>query len=153
MKILQIMMLGLGFISVANAANITIYYSPRCPHCHHARDFFKNDLIYEYDDLIVTEVDATSANNRAEFIGALEKCKYKSGGVPVMVIGEKCFQGYGDMLRDDLRAAVEVGLTEAQKQSAAANRKELQENRSAFVANHQGRLNAIVNKDGGAKKN
>ena len=153
MKLLRFVFLFMGFISVADAANITIYYSPRCPHCHHARDFFKNDLIYEYDDLIVTEIDATSANNRAEFIGALEKCKYKSGGVPVMVIGEKCFQGYGDMLRDDLRSAVEVDLTVAQKQSAATNRKELQENRSAFISNHQHRLNAIVNKDDGVKKN
>lgn len=151
MKFLKFAFLFLGFISVADAANITIYYSPSCPHCHHARDFFKNDLIYEYNDLIVTEIDATNANNRAEFMNTLEKCKYKSGGVPVMVIGEKCFQGYGDMLRDELRSAVEIDLTDAQKQSAIANRQELKNNRNAFISNHSDRLNAIVNT--GVKKN
>ena len=51
MKILQsALFLFVGLMSVANAADITIFYSPSCPHCHHARDFFKNELIYEYDD-------------------------------------------------------------------------------------------------------
>ena len=153
MKILQFAFLFMGFMSVANAANITIFYSPSCPHCHHARDFFKNDLIYEYNDLVVTEVNAPLADNRAEFLDTLKKCEYESGGVPVMVIGEKCFQGYADRLRDDIRKAVELDLSDAQKQSAAENRKSLGENRDAFVSAHSERLNAIVNKDDTVKKN
>ena len=37
---------GLAFIGTASAADITVYYSPTCPHCHHARDFISNNLIY-----------------------------------------------------------------------------------------------------------
>ena len=35
---------GIAFMGAASAANITIYYSPTCPHCHHARDFINNNL-------------------------------------------------------------------------------------------------------------
>jgi len=143
MKKVGFALLCMGIVSVAGAADITIFYSPSCPHCHHARDFINNDLIYEYDSLSVMEVDATTAENRQEFIDALKKCKYESGGVPVMVIGEKCFQGYGDGLRDDLRAAVEVDLTDAQKQAATNNRNEMQNNKENFVAAHQNRKDAV----------
>ena len=153
MKFLQFAFLFMGFMSVANAANITIYYSPSCPHCHHARDFFKNDLIYEYNDLVVTEINATLADNRQAFFDALKKCEYESGGVPVMVIGDKCFQGYADGLRDEIRKSVEIDLTDAQKQSAVANRKSLSENHDAFVSAHTERLKAIINKDEAVKKN
>lgn len=154
MKLLQSALLFfVGIMSVANAADITIFYSPSCPHCHHARDFIKNELIYEYNDLNVVEINATLSDNRQKFMDALKKCEYKSGGVPVMVIGNECFQGYGDSVRDVMRAAVESDLTDAQKQSAQSNRKELNANRDAFVAGHTERLNAITNLDEDVKKN
>ena len=49
--------LGLTFVGAASAADITIYYSPSCPHCHHARDFISNTLVYEYPELKVTAVN------------------------------------------------------------------------------------------------
>lgn len=154
MKLLQSALLFfVGIMSVANAADITIFYSPSCPHCHHARDFIKNELIYEYNDLKVVEIDATLSDNRQKFMDALKKCEYKSGGVPVMVIGNECFQGYGDSVRDVMRAAVESDFTDAQKQSAQSNRKELNANRDAFVAAHTERLAAITNLDEDVKKN
>ena len=154
MKILQsALFLFVGLMSIANAADITIFYSPSCPHCHHARDFFKNELIYEYDDLKITEINATIADNRQDFIDALNKCKYKSGGVPVMVVGDECFQGYGDSLRDVIRASVESDLTDAQKKSAELNRQEMAKDKDAFVSAHSDRLNAIVSGDKGVKKN
>ena len=153
MKLLQFALcVFVGAMSFANAADITIFYSPSCPHCHHARDFIKNELIYEYNDLKVVEINATVADNRKDFIDALNKCKYTSGGVPVMVIGDDCFQGYGDSLRDAIRASIESDLTDVQKKSAESNRKELNENRNAFVSSHTERLNAITNSDESKKK-
>ncbi len=70
----------------ANAANIKIFHSPTCPHCHHARGFIESTLIYEYDNLKVTEVNVANEDNRSEFFDALKKCNYKTGGVPVIVI-------------------------------------------------------------------
>lgn len=154
MKLLPVaLFLFTSAMSIANAADITIFYSPTCPHCHHARDFIKNELIYEYGDLKVTEKNVMIADNRQGFMDTLKKCEYKSGGVPVLVIGEKCFQGYGDSIRDDIRAAIEVDLTDAQKKSAESNRAELKKNKDAFVSAHSDRLNAIINPDENEKKN
>ena len=136
-----------AFIGSANAADITIYYSPTCPHCHHARDFVENTLIYEYETLKVSEVNVMNADNRKEFFDTLKKCGYESGGVPVLVVGEKCFQGYSDARQADLRSAVEVDLTDEQKNAAAANKAEMEKDKDAFVAAHSNRKDAVSEKD------
>ncbi len=141
-KLLFPLMCG-AFISGANAANVTIYYSPTCPHCHHAREFIENTLIYEYTDLKVTTVNVMETDNQPEFMDALKKCKYESGGVPVIVIGEKCFQGYADALQSDLRNAIEVDLTDEQKKSAASNKVEMEKNKDSFIAAHADRKDAV----------
>ena len=149
-KILFALICG-AFIGGANAADISIYYAPTCPHCHHARDFISSTLIYEYGDLKVTEINVMSADNRQEFVDALYKCGYKSGGVPVLVVGEKCFQGYADSMQDTLRAAVEVDLTDEQKQSASDNKAKMAENKDAFVSAHADRKDTIVFVEGKKK--
>jgi len=138
---------GAMFAFGANAADITIYHMPTCPHCHHARDFVSNNLIYEYPELKVTLINVTDAANRDEFMATLKKCKYESGGVPVLVIGEKCFQGYADSMADDLRAAVEADMTDEQKSAAAENKKALAANADAFKQEHEDRKNAIIERE------
>ena len=138
---------GAMFAFGANAADITIYHMPTCPHCHHARDFVSNNLIYEYPELKVTLINVTDAANREEFMATLKKCKYESGGVPVLVIGEKCFQGYADSMADDLRAAVEADMTDEQKSAAAEHKKALAANGDAFKQEHEDRKNAIVERE------
>lgn len=145
-------LIGAAFVGGANAANITIFYSPTCPHCHHARDFISSSLIYEYDNLKVDEINIMNVDNRQAFVDALYKCGYHSGGVPVLVIGEKCFQGYADSMQGDLRAAIEIDLTDAQKSAAAANKASMEQDKDAFVAAHADRKNAISEKEP-AKKN
>ena len=152
MKLYRFAVLGLFFISSVNAADITIFYSPSCPHCHHARDFIRTELIYEYDDLKVTEINATLSEHRQQFIDTLKKCEFTSGGVPVLVVGEKCFQGYGKSSNDSLRAAVEIDYTDAQKKSADANRATMKKDHDAFVAAHASRTDAIVDMDALKKK-
>ena len=152
MKILSSVLLGLGLIFGANAANITVYYSPTCPHCHNVRDFINNELIYEYDDMKVYEVNAANPDNRQIFIDALSKCEYKTGGVPVLVIGENCFQGYSKSMQGDIRAAIEVDLTDAQKKTVAENKNAFDKDKEAFVSSRLDRRQAIINKDS-VKKN
>ena len=141
MKLSKLLFAVLGCFGLysANAADITIFYSPTCPHCHHARDFIENTLIYEYNDLKVLTVNVMEMDNRQAFVDALYKCEYKSGGVPVLVIGEKCFQGYSDKMQSDLRAA--------EKKSAATNRAEMEKDKEAFVKSHSDRKNAVSEKD------
>lgn len=116
---------GLCFVGMAGAADITIYYSPTCPHCHHARDYTSNNFIYEYPTINVTMVDVTAPENRAMFIDVLKTCDFSSGGVPVIKIGEKCFQGFGEGMADDMRAAIEVDLSDDAKKSAADVKKSI----------------------------
>ena len=153
MKPLKIasLIFGCAVMGAANAADITIFHSPSCPHCRHAREFIESTLIYEYDNLKVTEVNVMSADNRQEFVDALYKCGYKSGGVPVIVVGEKCFQGYADSMQDTLRAAVEVDLTDEQKQSAKENKAKMTENKDEFVSAHADRKDTIVFVEGKKK--
>ena len=153
MKKLVALFMGLMFVGAANAADIRIFYSPTCPHCHHARDFIENTLIYEYGDLKVEEINVTIRENQQGFIDALYKCGYRTGGVPVIVIGEKCFQGYADNMQPEFRSAIEVDLTADQKKSAELNRASMNSGKDAFIASHADRKNAISDKDAQKKNN
>jgi glutaredoxin len=154
-KLLSGITLSVALVGAANAADIKIFYSPTCPHCHHARDFISSTLIYEYGDLKVEEVNVANIDNRQAFVDALYKCGYRKGGVPVLVIGEKCFQGYADTMQDEFRAAVEVDLSDEQKAAAVAAKSEMSADKDAYVAAHAERLEAIVRdpSDNSQKKN
>lgn len=134
---------GMFFMGAASAADITVYYSPTCPHCHHARDFISSTLIYEYPELKVSEVNVTNQDAFPMFQEALKKCEYESGGVPVLVIGEKCFQGYADVMQQELRDAIEADMTDEAKATAAENKKALEENPEQFKADNSNRLSAV----------
>ncbi len=121
---------AMTMVGTASAADVVLYYSPSCPHCHHAREFISQQLVYEFP---MIDVDA-----------ALEKCKYESGGVPVMVIGDKCFQGYADFMQDELRDAVSADLSESQRKDAAENRAAMESNADEFRAKNSDRANAVV---------
>ncbi|MBE6462065.1 MAG: hypothetical protein E7006_04490 [Alphaproteobacteria bacterium] len=143
-KSLLLSLFGVVFMGTAMAADITLYYSPHCPHCHHAREFIAETLVYEYPELKVTAVNVTDQANRPDFQAALSKCGFNSGGVPVLVIGDKCEQGYADFMQDDLRALVEADMTDAQKEAATANKKALSEDATKFKSEHADRANAIT---------
>ena len=135
--------LGLTFAGAASAADITVFYSPTCPHCHHAREFIASTLVYEYPELKVTEVNVMDEANLPMFQETLTKCEFESGGVPVIVIGEKCEQGYADFMQDTLRQHVEADLNDEQKATAAANKQAMSEDAEKFKAEHADRANAI----------
>lgn len=134
---------GLFFIGAVSAADIVVYHSPYCPHCHHARDFINGEMIYVYPKLKVTEVDVMVEQNLPKFQEALAKCKYDNGGVPVIVIGDKCFQGYADFMQQDLRDAVEIDMTEADKKLVIDNKKSFDNDPEKFKADRQDRVKAI----------
>ncbi len=134
---------GLSFVGAASAADITIYHSPSCPHCHHAREFISSTLIYEYPELKVTEVNVTLPENQQVFQDALTKCEFQSGGVPVLVIGDKCEQGYADFMQDTLRQYIEADMTDEQKAVATENKAALAADAEKFKSEHADRVNAI----------
>ena len=135
---------GFLFLGTASAADITMYYSPTCPHCHHARVFFVNNMVYEYPKLRIVQINVMDQSNLPAFQEALKKCEYDNGGVPVIVVGDKCFQGYADFMQQDLRDAVEIDLSDADKKTAAENKKALEANPEDFRAKHAERQKAIT---------
>ena len=92
----------------ASAVELRLYYSPACPFCHHAKEFINNELIVEFPHINIVGIDVSTGDQRAlnQFRATLRDCNFDSGGVPVMVIGGECFQGYSPMMNDDLRNAV-----------------------------------------------
>lgn len=137
--------LGLSLINAASASEvITIYYSPSCPYCHYARDDISGKLVYEYPNLTVTEVDVSNPDNRNMFSHALGRCGFKSGGVPVIVYGDKCKQGYSDVLMDEMRELLNASLNEEEKTLVASNRKAMEEDVDAFKARNADRKKAVL---------
>lgn len=134
---------GLVFCGAASAADITMYYSPTCPHCHHAREFFVNKIVYEYPDVRVVQVNVMDQTNLPMFQKVLEKCNYDSGGVPVIVVGDKCFQGYAEFMDQELRDAVEMDMSDGDKKQAAENKKALEADPDGYRAKHSDRQGAI----------
>ena len=143
-KYILSLLVAFGFIGMANAADMAIYYSPTCPHCHHAQDFTKNTLLHEYPNMHVTLIDVTVPENRNAFIDVLKSCDFSSGGVPVIKIGEKCFQGFGDSMADELRAAIEVDMADDAKKSAADVKKALKDDGEKYRASHPAPLENIT---------
>ncbi len=134
-KILYALM-GLFCVCGAHAADMTIYYSPTCPHCHHARDYASNNFIYEYPTMNITMIDVTVPEHRALFIDVIKTCDFSSGGVPVIKIGDKCFQGFAESMADDMRAAIEIDMDDAAKKSAADVKRAISENGDAYRDEH-----------------
>ncbi|MDE6570892.1 MAG: hypothetical protein K2L95_01575 [Alphaproteobacteria bacterium] len=143
---------AMAFVGAASAADITLYYSPSCPHCHHAREFISQQLVYEYPTIEVDAVNVMTQENLPLFQEALRKCEYESGGVPVMVIGEKCFQGYADFMQDELREAVAADLSDSQKETAAENKAAMEANADEFRAKNAKRANAVVERSATLEK-
>jgi glutaredoxin len=151
-KLLLSAVFAASVFSAATAANITLYYSPTCPHCHNAREFISQTLAYEYPSLVVEAVNVMEQENMPAFQAALLKCKYESGGVPVLVIGDECMQGYAPVLDDDVRKYVEIGMSDAEKNAAVEIRKEMEANPQQFRDAHQDRANVIAERGAEVQK-
>lgn len=137
--------LGMTLFGAASASEtVTVYYSPSCPYCHYARNDLADKLIYEYPNLSVTEVDVSNPDNHPAFTETLKKCGLKSGGVPVIVFGDNCKQGYSGILADDIRGWLDSTLNEEQKTLVATNRRAMETDAEGFKARNAARKNAIV---------
>lgn len=136
----------------ASAANITLYYSPTCPHCHHAREFINTTLVYEYPSLKVEAVNVMEQENQSAFQAMLQKCKLESGGVPVLTIGDECVQGYAPVLNDDIRKHIEADMAEKDKNAAVQIRKDMEADAQKVRDAHPERADVITERSVNAEK-
>ena len=71
---------------------IIIYFNPMCPYCHQALGFINDEL----SDVPVKKIElgqGLDANLKC-FAKALSDCHCASRGIPLIIIGDKCFQGF-----------------------------------------------------------
>jgi glutaredoxin len=79
------------FACGSDAADVTLFYMPTCPHCHNAINFIENEL----KGTSIEKIDVTKGGKNIErFNNQLVKCNITSRGVPLMVVKGKCFQGF-----------------------------------------------------------
>ena len=157
MKKLSVMLYALCsmlYVGFANAAaDMTIYYSPNCPYCHYAIDFTADHLVYEYPSLKVTKVNVMEESNRPAFERVIKECGFQSGGVPIITISGKCFQGFGrETTSNEFRATIDALVSEDEQANAESVRAAMTENADAFRAQHSDRRSAIVEKSDTQKK-
>ncbi|MDR1691488.1 MAG: hypothetical protein LBR35_01445 [Rickettsiales bacterium] len=81
--------------------NVTIYYNPTCPYCHMALEFFANEL----PDITLEKIELNGGEgkNHDLFLKALNKCEFEMHGIPLIVIGEKCFQGFNEETANQIK--------------------------------------------------
>ena len=92
---------GVLFACGSDAADITLYYMPGCPHCHYALEFFDKEL----KDVPVEKVNITEGGRAIErFNAALKKCNLTSRGVPLMIVKGECIQGYAPEVGAQIKA-------------------------------------------------
>ena len=127
------------------SADITLYYSPTCPHCHHARDFISNILIYEYPTLNAKMINLADESTRSEFMSVLKKCNYDKAYVPVIIANDKCFQGFDTVETSgiELRNALNAGLTDSEKSDAQTAAKAFNADADGYRSSNANRLNSI----------
>ena len=79
----------------------TIYYNPECPYCHHAIEFFARELPTVKLDAVALNHAPGAAHDK--FIKALERCGLTSMGIPLIIAGGTCFQGFDERVATEIR--------------------------------------------------
>ena len=83
--------------------DITLYYMPGCPYCHHAIDFFDAEL----KDVAIEKVNITEGGKAIEkFNAALKECNSASRGVPLMIVKGECIQGFSPEIGERIKEIV-----------------------------------------------
>jgi glutaredoxin len=106
-KIVALCTVFVAFCTAAGAASMTLYYTPTCPFCHHAKDYINDHLRDEFPDLNVIEINVAERVNQRVFRDAVGRCGLDGGGVPLIVIGDECIQGFGTETGARMREAIQ----------------------------------------------
>ncbi|MDR0319555.1 MAG: hypothetical protein LBH81_02335 [Rickettsiales bacterium] len=117
----SLLLLTSSFASAA-VREATLFYAPTCPYCHLAKDFIFDTLVIEYPFVNFVQKNVQEPANRGAFEKQIKKCKLDGYGIPLMVIGDKCFQGFAKgTTENEFRAALNDGLSEQELEAVKTN--------------------------------
>jgi len=97
----------------SEAVNVYVFKSSTCPHCAEAMEFFENlskDEEYgAYFNLVPYETNGNTAEIKENINLAEKVAKYFGGtfdGVPLIVIGDKNYEGYASSMDEQLKSKI-----------------------------------------------
>jgi len=90
-----------------NKVNIYFFWGNGCPHCEDQFQFFEriNDEYSKYYNLYCFEVWYNDSNVYL-MEKLLDKLEVKVTGIPITIIGEKHFSGFGSSMEEDFKKAI-----------------------------------------------
>lgn len=85
--------------------DVILFYGESCPHCEAEMEFLES--IEEKYNLNIIKYEVWGSSENMELLReALEVRDYSYMGVPVTIVGEKLFVGYGDYSAKDIEKAI-----------------------------------------------
>lgn len=76
-------------------AEMLLFYSPTCPHCHAAMEFLDNKVAKKYPELKITKHNTSTRSGANYYMYYKKKLQWDGNGVPVAVFGDKYEMGFG----------------------------------------------------------
>ncbi len=75
---------------------MVLFYSPTCPHCHHAMEFLEKEIAPKYGDLTITKYNTSTKVGANYYFHYAKKLGIENAGaVPLAVFGDKYELGFG----------------------------------------------------------
>ncbi|MCL2629883.1 MAG: hypothetical protein FWD33_04355 [Alphaproteobacteria bacterium] len=127
--------------SLAGAREVVLYYMTTCPHCHYAKEFVFDTLVIEYPFVKFTQKNVQEPSNRADFERSIRRCRLNSFGVPLTIIGDKCFQGFNrSTSENEFREALNETLSDDERETVNKAAAELRANPELVRRNNAERI-------------
>jgi cytochrome c biogenesis protein CcdA len=103
---LTLAVLTLG--AAAPSVEVTLYYGEGCPHCAAEIQFLRDELLPAHPEVAVTAYEVWyDQENLARMVEDSQRLGFEAGVVPVTIVGDEVFVGFGEQTGAQLTAAVE----------------------------------------------
>jgi len=80
-----------------NKVEMILFYSPTCPHCHHALEFLDKNIVPKYKDLTITKYNASTKVGANYYFHYAKKLGIDEvGPVPLAIFGDKYELGFDE---------------------------------------------------------
>ena len=80
-----------------NKNEMILFFSPTCPHCHHALEFLDKEVAPKYKNLVITKHNASTKVGANYYFHYAKKLNIDSAGaVPLAIFGDKYELGFDE---------------------------------------------------------
>jgi glutaredoxin len=90
-------------LAASGKAQVTVYGLDTCGHCHRLKEWLAGR-----DDVEVTFHEVSNQASMSTFVAHAERLGFDPRGVPVTIVGDRYWIGFGDDTRDAIGRAIEA---------------------------------------------